>query len=99
VVITMPRESSLAWVLGDLAGRGVGRLMIEGGGHLLAQVLAAGLADELQLAVAPVLVADSAAPRLLADSTFTGRMVLSAVSQAGDVAVLRYLPGDLKAGH
>jgi riboflavin-specific deaminase-like protein len=64
-VIAMPDRHGLAWVLADLAGRGIGRLMIEGGSRLLAQVLSEGLADEFQLAVAPVLVADPAAPRLL----------------------------------
>jgi 5-amino-6-(5-phosphoribosylamino)uracil reductase len=64
-VIGMPAGHDLAWVLADLAGRGIGRLMIEGGSRLLAQALAGGLADEFQLAVAPVFVADPAAPRLL----------------------------------
>jgi 5-amino-6-(5-phosphoribosylamino)uracil reductase len=65
-VIGMPAGHELAWVLADLAARGVGRLMVEGGARLLAQALAGGLADEFQLAVAPVFVADPAAPRLLA---------------------------------
>jgi 5-amino-6-(5-phosphoribosylamino)uracil reductase len=56
---------SLAGMLADLAGRGIGRLMVEGGAAVLGQFLAAGLADELQLAVAPVIVADEAAPRLI----------------------------------
>jgi 5-amino-6-(5-phosphoribosylamino)uracil reductase len=64
-VLAIPDGRGLDWVLADLAGRGAGRLMIEGGARLLGQALAAGLADELQLAVAPVLVADPAAPRLL----------------------------------
>jgi 5-amino-6-(5-phosphoribosylamino)uracil reductase len=100
VVIGLPPAAGLDWVLGDLAGRGIGRLMIEGGGRLLGQALAAGLADELQLAVAPVFVADPAAPRLLADGFLTwpeagarDRMVLAAVVRAGDTAVLRYRLG------
>jgi 5-amino-6-(5-phosphoribosylamino)uracil reductase len=99
-VIGMPAGQGLAWVLADLAGRGVGRLMIEGGSRLLAQALAGGLADEFQLAVAPVFVADPAAPRLLAAGPGlatsgwvpSARMVLSGASTAGDTAVLRYLP-------
>jgi 5-amino-6-(5-phosphoribosylamino)uracil reductase len=84
----------LDWLLADLAGRGIGRLMVEGGSAVLGQFLAAGLADELQLAVAPVLIADPAAPRLLAGPPPAGRMALAGVSQAGDMAVLRYLrPG------
>jgi 5-amino-6-(5-phosphoribosylamino)uracil reductase len=78
-------------MLADLAGRGVGRLMVEGGAMLLGQFLAAGLADELLLAIAPVFVADEAAPRLLAWPV-PARLRLAGVSQAGDMAVLRYLP-------
>jgi 5-amino-6-(5-phosphoribosylamino)uracil reductase len=99
-VIGMPPGEGLGWVLADLAGRGVGRLMIEGGSRLLAQALAGGLADEFQLAVAPVFVADPAAPRLLAAGPGLAtsgrvppaRMVLAGASTAGDTAVLRYLP-------
>lgn len=92
----------LAWVLADLAGRGVERLMVEGGAAILAQFLAAGLADEFLLAVAPLFVADPAAPRLLAGAGAAspgpavarpaGRMTLAGVSRTGDMAVLRYLP-------
>jgi 5-amino-6-(5-phosphoribosylamino)uracil reductase len=92
-VITMMKGTGLPGVLADLAARAVGRLMIEGGARLLGQALSQGLADELQLAVAPVLVADPAAPRLLAGAAPAGRMALAGTSQAGDVAVLRYLPG------
>jgi 5-amino-6-(5-phosphoribosylamino)uracil reductase len=98
-VIPAPRSASpsrpvdLAWLLADLAGRGIGRLMVEGGATVLSQFLVAGLADEFQLAVAPVFVADPRAPRLLAGGqrgSATGRMRLDGVSQAGDMAVLRY---------
>jgi 5-amino-6-(5-phosphoribosylamino)uracil reductase len=56
---------SLPRLLDDLAGRGVGTLMVEGGATVLSQFLSAGLADEFQLAVAPLRVADETAPRLL----------------------------------
>jgi 5-amino-6-(5-phosphoribosylamino)uracil reductase len=93
-VIRLRKGTGLADVLADLAGRGVGRLMIEGGASVLSQALSEGLADELQLAVAPVFVADPAAPRLLAvGKALPGRMRLAGVERAGDVAVLRYLPG------
>jgi len=96
VVVAAPAVSGLAdlaWLLADLAVRGVGRLMVEGGGTVLGQFLAAGLADEFQLAVAPVFVADPHAPRLLASGAPAGRMRLAGLSRAGDMAVLRYLPG------
>jgi len=83
--------ADLGWVLADLAGRGVRRLMVEGGASLLGQFLTAGLADELLLAVAPFFVADPAAPRLVASGP-AGRMRLAGIAAAGDIAVLRYLP-------
>jgi 5-amino-6-(5-phosphoribosylamino)uracil reductase len=85
----------LHWLLADLAARNIARLMIEGGATVLAQVLAAGLADEFQLAVAPVFIADARAPRLLEGGgadVVSRRMRLESVSQAGDMAVLRYRP-------
>ena len=93
---------SLAVMLADLAGRGVQRLMVEGGGTVLTQFLAGGLADELHLAVAPVFVGDPAAPRLAAGGPHAGgpvtgpaagRLHLAEVRLIGDVVLLRYLPG------
>jgi riboflavin-specific deaminase-like protein len=85
--------ADLGWLLADLAARGIRLLMVEGGATVLAQFLSAGFADELRLAVAPVFVADQRAPRLLKSAPPGGRMRLAGVSQAGDMAVLRYLPG------
>jgi 5-amino-6-(5-phosphoribosylamino)uracil reductase len=94
-VITLTTGTGLSGVLADLRVRGIGRLMIEGGASVLSQALSEGLADELQLAVAPVFVADPAAPRLLTDGrALPGRMVLAGLERAGDVAVLRYLAGE-----
>lgn len=86
------------WILADLARRGIARLMVEGGAHVLAQFLAAGLVDEFLLAVAPVLVADARAPRLLAGPHPAGRMTLTGVTMAGDMAVLHYLPRQAQPG-
>jgi 5-amino-6-(5-phosphoribosylamino)uracil reductase len=88
----------LTWILADLAARGVGRLMVEGGARVLGQFLSQGLADEFLLAVAPFFVADPAAPRLLAGMRPGDRMTLAGVTQAGDMAVLRFLPPAGKAG-
>ncbi len=86
-------ELNLHWILADLASRGVGRLLVEGGARVLGQFLSAGLADEFLLAIAPMLVADARAPRLLAGGRPAGRMTLAGVAMAGDMAVLHYLPG------
>jgi 5-amino-6-(5-phosphoribosylamino)uracil reductase len=78
----------LAEVFAGLAARGVARLLVEGGAGVLTAVLAAGLADELRLAVAPVFVGDPAAPRFLGPAA--GRARLLGAGSAGDTAVLRY---------
>jgi 5-amino-6-(5-phosphoribosylamino)uracil reductase len=93
-VISAGDPLDLEAVLADLAARGVGRLMVEGGGTVLAQFLAAGLADELDLVVAPVCIGDPAAPRIAAaHGGVPHRMQLDEVRRIGDVVLLRYLPG------
>jgi 5-amino-6-(5-phosphoribosylamino)uracil reductase len=81
-------------VADDLAARGVRRLMVEGGGHMHTQFLAAGLADELQLVVAPFFVGDSRAPRFVYDGVFPwsagNRATLAEARPIGDVVLLRY---------
>jgi riboflavin-specific deaminase-like protein len=87
---------SIAALLDDLGQRGVRKIMVEGGGTVHTQFLAAGLADEIQLAVAPFFVGDPSAPRFVNPAAFPDgpgrRMVLAEVQAVGDVAVLRYLP-------
>jgi len=84
----------LARVVTDLAGRGIHRLMVEGGGTIHTGFLTAGLADELQLVVAPFFVGDSRAPRFVGDGCFPWgphrRANLAEVRQIGDVVLLRY---------
>src|SRR3954451_18656483 len=78
----------------DLGDRGVGRLMVEGGGVVHTQFLADDLVDELQLVVAPFFVGDSNAPRFVSDGRFPWnpgrRAALAEVRQIGDVVLLRY---------
>ena len=78
----------------DLAGRGVERLMVEGGGKVHTQFLTDDLADELQLVVAPIFVGDSQAPRFVRDGVFPWnpgrRATLADVRRIGDVVLLRY---------
>jgi 5-amino-6-(5-phosphoribosylamino)uracil reductase len=85
----------LAAVLADLGASGVRRLMVEGGGRVLAQFLAEGLADELDLAVAPLFVGDQGAPRIggVPAAAPLHRMHLAEVRLIGDVVLMRYLPG------
>jgi 5-amino-6-(5-phosphoribosylamino)uracil reductase len=78
----------------DLADRGVGRLMVEGGGIVHTQFLADDLVDELQLVVAPLFVGDASAPRFVSEGRFPWnagrRATLAEVRQLGDVVLLRY---------
>ena len=78
----------------DLAGRGVERLMVEGGGTVHTQFLTEDLVDELQLTVAPVFVGDSDATRFVRDGVFpwnpARRAELVDVRKLGDVVLLRY---------
>lgn len=88
----------LPGVLGDLAGRGVRRLMVEGGGRVLTAFLTAGLADELQVAVAPFFVGDRDAPRFALPGTYPygprRPLRLRGVRRLGDVVLLDYLADD-----
>jgi 5-amino-6-(5-phosphoribosylamino)uracil reductase len=78
----------------DLAGRGVERLMVEGGGTVHTQFLTEDLVDELQLTVAPVFIGDSDATRFVRDGMFpwnpARRAELVDVRKLGDVVLLRY---------
>jgi 5-amino-6-(5-phosphoribosylamino)uracil reductase len=90
-------------VLADLGGRGVRRLMIEGGSSIHTQFLTAGLADELHLVVAPFFVGDHRAPRFVADGEFPwhpGRRARVAdVRQIDDVVLVRYALSDRFGQH
>lgn len=96
-VVPTGARVELGDLLADLAGRGVRRLLVEGGGRVHGAFLAAGLVDELHLAVAPLVVADPAAPRFAAYDTGTGpprRLRLVETRRLDDVVLLRYLRGD-----
>lgn len=78
-------------VLDDLSNRGVGRLLVEGGGVVHSRFLADDLADELQLVIAPILVGEPGAPRFLSEGQYpAGRLPLAEVRQIGDVVLLRF---------
>jgi len=83
-------------LLDDLGDRGIGRLMVEGGGTLHTQFLTAGLADEIHLAIAPFFLGDPNAPRFANPGAYPNdpahSMVLAELRAIGDVALLRYLP-------
>jgi 5-amino-6-(5-phosphoribosylamino)uracil reductase len=94
-VVPMGERVDLAAVLDDLAGRGVRRLMVEGGTGMHTSFLTAGLADELHVVIAPFFVGDSHAPRFVHDGRFpwdgVRRATLVEVRAVGNVALHRYL--------
>ncbi|MFI2721469.1 dihydrofolate reductase family protein [Streptomyces collinus] len=73
--------------------RGVGRLMVEGGGTIHTQLLTQGLADEVQLVLAPLFVGDPGAPRLFGPGGYQGgRLRLLESRRIEDVVLMRYEP-------
>jgi 5-amino-6-(5-phosphoribosylamino)uracil reductase len=82
-------------LLADLAGRGVARLMVEGGTAMHTLFLTTGVVDELQLVVAPFFVGEEQAPRFVGPGRFphgaVHRMRLAEARPIGDLVLLRYL--------
>ncbi len=93
-VVGLGETADFGRMLDDLGSRGIGRLMVEGGSAIHTQFLTAGLADEIQLAIAPFFVGDPAAPRFVEPGLFPSdashRMTLAEVLPVGDVALLRF---------
>ncbi|MEU1849107.1 dihydrofolate reductase family protein [Streptomyces sp. NPDC019990] len=79
--------------------RGVRRLMVEGGGLIHTQLLTQGLADELQLVLAPLFVGTPDAPRLFGPGGYqSGRLRLLETRRIEDVVLMRYEPTAPGAG-
>jgi 5-amino-6-(5-phosphoribosylamino)uracil reductase len=85
----------LTEILADLGRRGVRRLMVEGGARLGTRLLAGGMVDELQLAIAPFFVGDAAAPRFAGPGEYPSGpahpLHLAEARPVGEVVLLRYL--------
>ena len=76
-----------------LADQGLSRVNCEGGPHLLSQVAAAGLLDELTLTLSPTL-AGPGAGRIVAGPAFAAdRMTLTQVLAEDGYLFCRYLTG------
>lgn len=82
-------------VLGDLAARGVRRLLVEGGTTMHTLFLTAGVVDELHLVVAPFFVGDADAPRFVGPGGYphdsAHRMRLAEARPIGDLVLLHYV--------
>src|SRR6516225_11688121 len=96
-VIPVPPPVGLVAILTDLSRRGVHRLLVEGGARLGREFLAAGLVDELALAIAPFFVGAAAAPRFAGPAAYPHGpgwpMRLAEVRRLDDIVLLRYLLG------
>lgn len=94
-VVGLGDPPDLRAVLADLVGRGVRRLLVEGGTEIRTAFLAAGLVDQLRMAVAPFLVGKPGPPGVVGPAAFPhgagNRMTLVDARPAGDMVVARYL--------
>ncbi|MDX2915967.1 RibD family protein [Streptomyces griseiscabiei] len=95
-VVGVGPELDWGLVLDELGRRGVGRLMVEGGGTIHTQLMAQDLADEVHLAIAPLLVGQPEAARFLGAASYPGgstaRMRVLEVRAIDDVVFVRYAP-------
>ncbi|WP_030423271.1 RibD family protein [Streptomyces sp. NRRL F-5065] len=100
-VVSVGPELDWGLVLNELGRRGVGRLMVEGGGTIHTQLMAADLADEVHLAIAPLLVGQPEAARFLGAADYPGgstaRMKVLEIRAIGDVVFVRYSPKERTA--
>ncbi|MFG2789226.1 dihydrofolate reductase family protein [Streptomyces sp. NPDC048419] len=99
-VVALGPDLDWRTLLAHLHGeRGVRRLMVEGGGTIHTQLLQQGLADELQLVLAPLFVGDPDAPRLFGPGAYQGgRLRLTETRRIEDVVLMRYEPTAPGAG-
>ncbi|MDQ2926986.1 MAG: dihydrofolate reductase family protein [Pseudomonadota bacterium] len=83
----------IPWLLEQIARRGVERLLVEAGGNLLFQFLAADALDEMHVTLCPLVVGGEA-PSLVDGTGFDfanlRRLRLLASEQAGDELFLHY---------
>jgi riboflavin biosynthesis pyrimidine reductase len=102
-VITLDgQRADLGAAIAALAGRGYRRILVEGGPHLLGQLAAAGLVDELCVTISPVL-AGGTAGRIVAGPGAAGgpaRLALAHVLEDGGFLFCRYQrdPADGRPG-
>jgi 5-amino-6-(5-phosphoribosylamino)uracil reductase len=103
LVVGLGNSVTMTDLVADLADRGIRQLLVEGGGTVHTQFLAANLVDELHLAVAPLFVGDQRAPRFVGDAVFPWdgdrRATLAEVRQIGDMVLLRYALSDRFTRH
>jgi len=90
VVTAGDEATDLALALRLLRERGLRHILCEGGPHLLGELTAADLVDEVCLTVAPLLAGPGAGRITAGPPSPLRRMVLDRVLTAGDTLFLRY---------
>ena len=90
---TGPGDPPVAWIVERLAARGIERLLIEAGGELLFQFLAADAVDEMHVTLCPIVVGGPA-PSLVDGAGFdradVRRLRLVSSEVEGDEIFLHY---------
>lgn len=83
VIVVGEQSVDLGRALEELAGRGLGRVLCEGGPHLLGDLAVSGLLDELSLSVSPTLAGPGA-----------GRIIAGPLGPARPMALKHVLADD-----
>ena len=95
-------EVEPGWLLAQLAQLGLRRVLVEGGGQVVAAFLDAGLLDELRLTLCPLIAGGRDSPALYEGAARTAqnlhRLRLDSVEREADEVVLRYLRSPAPAG-
>ncbi len=87
-VVPIPDEQrALRSVLEHLGGRGVGRVLIDGGGRIAADVLRDNLADEARIAVAPIVLGIEGGTRVELPPEVSCALAQFSLEQLGDTLV------------
>ena len=82
----------LTEMLADLRGRGVRALLSEGGPNLHGALWAAGVIDELNLTITPLITGDAGEPNIVAGDRLAeaAELELESVERVGSELFLRY---------
>lgn len=94
VVLAGSDDVDLTEMLAELHRRALLRVNCEGGPQLFGSLIAAGLVDELDLSIAPMLVSGDAGRIATGAPTTPTRLRLASVLHADDQLMLRYLRKD-----
>jgi riboflavin biosynthesis pyrimidine reductase len=95
VIVAGDETVDLAAAKAELAGRGLGRVLCEGGPHLFGDLAAAGLVNELCLSLSPTLAGPGSGRIIAGDHSPARRMTLRQVLAADEgFLFLRYFASE-----